>query len=74
MGLGNWAAFSPSLKGAMLMGDIIIQENEIGPVQRVVLKNELSITAIHNHFMQDEPKVMHMHIGRMGSQEQLVQG
>jgi hypothetical protein len=74
MGMGSWAAFSPAPKGAMLMGDIVVQENEIGPVQRVVLENGLTITAIHNHFIRDEPKVMYMHIGGMGSQKQLAQG
>ena len=74
MGMGSWAAFSPTSEGAMLMGDIVVQENEIGPVQRVVLENGLTITAIHNHFMRDEPKVMYMHIGGMGSEEQLAQG
>ena len=74
MGMGSWAAFSPTPKGAMLMGDIVLQENEIGPVQRVALENGLTITAIHNHFMRDEPKVMYMHIGGMGSEEQLAQG
>lgn len=74
MGLGSWAAFSPTPKGAMLMGDIVIKENEIGPVEWVVLENGLSITAIHNHFMRDEPKVMYMHIGGTGPEEQLAQG
>ena len=74
MGMGSWAAFSPAPKGAMLMGDIVILEHEIGPVQRVALENGLTITAIHNHFMRDEPKVMYMHIGGMGSEEQLARG
>ena len=74
MGLGSWAAFSPTPEGAMLMGDIVILENEVGPVQRVALENGLSITAIHNHFMRDDPKVMYMHIGGMGPEEQLAQG
>ena len=74
MGLGSWAAFSPTPKGAMLMGDIVIQENEIGPVQQVALENGLTITAIHNHFMRDEPKVMYMHIGGMGPEEELARG
>ena len=74
MGMGSWAAFSPTPMGAMLMGDIVIQENEIGPVQRVVLENGLTVTAIHNHFMRDEPKVMYMHIGGMGAEERLARG
>ena len=74
MGMGSWAALSPAPKGAMLMGDIVVQENEIGPVQRVVLENGLYISAIHNHFMRDEPKIMYMHIGGMGPEDKLAGG
>ena len=74
MGMGSWAALSPTPQGAMLMGDIVIQEKEIGPVQQVVLENGLYISGIHNHFMRDEPKVMYMHIGGMGPEEKLAGG
>lgn len=74
MGIGSWVAFSPTPKGAMLMDDIVIQENEIGPVQRVVLENGLSITATHNQFMRDKPKIMYMHIGGWVPRSSLPRG
>jgi hypothetical protein len=74
MGLGSWAAFTPTADGAMLMGDIVVRENEIGPVQQVLVQNGLAMTALHKHFAREEPRVMYMHIGGMGSEEKLAQG
>ncbi len=72
MGLGSWAAFTPSADGAMVMGDIIVTETDLRPVQAEVIAQGLTVTAIHNHFVRDKPHVMYMHIGGMGSQEQLA--
>ena len=74
MGLGSWAAFSPTAEGAMLMGDIIVGGDEIGPVQKVIIEQGLSVTAIHNHFVRNQPNYMYMHIGGMGSEEKLANG
>lgn len=74
MGLGSWAAFSPTAEGAMLMGDIIVGGDEIGPIQKVVVEQGLSVTAIHNHFVRNQPNYMYMHIGGMGSEEKLANG
>src|SRR5436305_14294338 len=52
MGLSSWAAFTPSLNGAMVMGDIILTENDLKPVQQEVIRQGLAITAIHNHFVR----------------------
>ena len=67
MGLGSWVAFTPTSKGAMVMGDIIITETDLKPVQAEVIKNGLTITAIHNHFVRNHPNVMYMHIGGSGA-------
>ena len=72
MGLGSWAAFTPSADGAMVMGDIIVTETDLRHVQAEVIAQGLTVTAIHNHFVHDKPHVMYMHIGGMGSQEQLA--
>jgi hypothetical protein len=74
MGLGSWAAFSPTAEGAMLMGDIIVGGDEIAPVQKVVIEQGLSVTAIHNHFVRNQPNYMYMHIGGMGPEEKLANG
>jgi hypothetical protein len=72
MGLGSWAAFTSSPDGPMVMGDIIITENELKPVQEEVIKQGLTVTAIHNHFVRDKPHVMYMHIGGMDTEENLA--
>jgi hypothetical protein len=66
MGLTSWAAFMPSHAGTMLMGDTVLFEDEVNPVMSVALNNGLEVTALHNHFFFDEPKVYFMHIGGMG--------
>lgn len=71
MGLGSWAAFAPGTEQVMLMGDIVVTESDLKPVQQEIIKQGLSITAIHNHFVRNEPDVMYMHIGGMGDEKKL---
>lgn len=66
MGLGTWVAFTPCGDTAMLMGDIILTETDLAPVQQEVIRQGLSITAIHNHFVRNHPNVMYMHIDGRG--------
>ena len=73
MGLGTWIAFTPSKDGAMIMGDIILTETDLKPVQQEVIKQGLTITAIHNHFVRNHPNVMYMHIGGSGKTEDMAQ-
>jgi len=64
MGLGSWAAFTPCGDSAMVMGDIILTETDLKPVQQEVIRQGFMITAIHNHFVRNRPNVMYMHIDR----------
>ena len=72
MGLGTWIAFAPSKEGAMIMGDIILTETDLKPVQEEVIKQDLTISAIHNHFVRNHPNVMYMHIGGNGKTEEMA--
>ena len=74
MGLGSWAAFTSGPEGAMVMGDIVVTESDLKPVQQEVISQGLTVTAIHNHFVRDKPHVMYMHIGGMGTEEELARG
>ncbi len=74
MGMGSWAAFSPAENGAMLMGDVVVKEDEIADVQQVLIESGLKATALHNHFVRDDPGVMYMHIGGEGTEEALAEG
>lgn len=67
MGLGTWIAFTPCGDSAMMMGDIILSENDLAPVQQEVIRQSLAITAIHNHFVRNRPNVMYMHIDGFGN-------
>ena len=74
MGLGSWAAFTPCADSAMVMGDIIVTENDLKPVQQEVIRQGFEITAIHNHFVRNRPNVMYMHIDGKGKVENLSVG
>jgi len=72
MGLGTWAAFTEAKNGAMMMGDTVLFEDEVNPAMSVALDNGLSVTALHNHFFFDHPKVYFMHIEGEATAEQLA--
>src|SRR5215218_3466267 len=72
MGLGAWAAFTRAGDHAMVMGDIVLLENEVNPVMSAALDNGLEVTALHNHFLWDSPKIMFMHIGGEGNEAMLA--
>jgi hypothetical protein len=72
MGLTSWAAFQAMGDQTMVMGDMVVLEDQVNPVMDVALGNGLAVTALHNHFFWDSPKVMFMHIGGMGKTEKLA--
>ena len=73
MGLTTWAAFQADPKaGAMVMGDIVLFQDEVNPAMSAALDNGLAVTALHNHFFYDEPKVYFMHIEGEGPAEKLA--
>jgi len=72
MGLTSYAAFMNAGGKTMMMGDTTMLEDQVNPVMSVALDNGLEVTALHNHFFWDSPKVMFMHIGGMGDEEKLA--
>lgn len=73
MGLASWAAFTEQkADDVMVMGDTVLFQDEVNPVMSVALENGLLVTALHNHFFFDEPKVYFMHISGVGSAENLA--
>lgn len=75
MGLTSWAAFTPAHDGqTMMMGDTVVFEDEVNPAMSAALDTGLEVTALHNHFFFDEPKVYFMHIGGMGDAGTLAAG
>jgi hypothetical protein len=74
MGLGTWAAFQKMDGGAMLMGDTVVFQDEVNPAIDAAFASGLEVTALHNHFFYDEPKVYFMHIGGSGDPDKLAKG
>ena len=72
MGLGTWAAFTSTQNGAMVMGDTVLFEDEVNAAMSTALDNGLNVTALHNHFFFDRPKVYFMHIEGEGGADQLA--
>jgi len=72
MGLGTWAAFAEAKNGAMVMGDTVLFEDEVNPAMSIALDNGLGVTALHNHFFFDHPKVYFMHLEGQGTVEELA--
>ena len=66
LGLTSWAAFQQAGDQTMVMGDMVLVEDQVSPVMSAALENGLAVTALHNHFVWDTPRVMFMHIGGMG--------
>lgn len=71
-GLGSWAAFQATDHGAMVMGDTVVFQDEVNPAMDAAFAAGLEVTALHNHFFYDEPKVYFMHIGGHGPPEKLA--
>jgi hypothetical protein len=57
----------------MVMGDIVVTETDLKPVQQEIIRQGLTITAIHNHFVRNHPNVMYMHLGGSGNTEAMAQ-
>ena len=72
LGLTTWAAFTRVGDHAAVMGDLVLLEDQVNPVMTTALDAGLEITALHNHFLFDSPKVMFMHLAGMGSEADLA--
>lgn len=73
-GLTTWAAFQRAGDKTMVMGDMTLTENQVNPTMSAALENGLEVTALHNHFFYERPRIFFMHIGGMGATEQLAAG
>jgi len=74
LGLTAWAAFTKAGAHAVVMGDMVLTEDQVNPAMSAALDNGLQVTALHNHFFWEQPRVMFMHIGGMGDEATLAAG
>ena len=72
MGLTAWAAFTRVGTHAAVMGDMVLTEDQVNPAMSAALDNGLTVTALHNHFFWEQPRIMFMHIGGMGEEAKLA--
>src|ERR1700724_3108452 len=72
LALGSGVAFSSPGQDAMLMGDLVLAEDEVSPVMLALQENGLQITALHNHVLHETPRVMYMHIAGHGDAVKLA--
>jgi len=72
LGLTSWAAFQEAHGKTMVMGDMVMTEEQVNPVMSAALDAGLEVTALHNHFFGDTPKIMFMHIAGVGDQDKLA--
>jgi len=66
LALGSWTAFQSMGKDAMVMGDLVLTEEEVEPVMRKLQTGGIEVAAIHNHLVGEEPRVLYMHIASHG--------
>ncbi|MBA3700684.1 MAG: DUF1259 domain-containing protein [Planctomycetes bacterium] len=75
MGLTSWAAFMADPKGgAMVMGDLVLFEDEVNPAMSALFEKGMTVTALHNHFFFSQPRVFFMHIGGTNTADKLAAG
>src|SRR5580693_8415067 len=72
LALGSWAAFTGTDADAMVMGDLVLLEDEINPVMEKLRSSGIEISAVHNHLIDETPHVMYMHYMGHGVATQLA--
>src|SRR5258705_5158665 len=75
MGLTSWVGFVPGRRSeAMIMGDLVVFQDEVNPVIDVLFANGVEVTALHNHFFYDRPPAFFMHVSGEGTVAALGRG
>src|SRR5579862_136578 len=72
LALGGWLAFEKAGQGAMVMGDLVLTMDEVNPVMTRLLAGGITITALHNHLLRNQPFTMYMHVQGMGDPVKLA--
>jgi hypothetical protein len=72
-GFGGWLALTKTTDGSeVMMGDLVLLQEEVNPVMSALLDNRIEVTALHNHFFWDDPHVYYMHVHGMGKAADLA--
>ena len=73
LALGSWVAFRPEGARATMMGDVVLTEDELGPVTDQLREGGIDVTAVHNHLLGETPRVLYAHIHGHGDPTRLAQ-
>lgn len=72
-GFGGWVAMTKDNGGTeVMMGDLVLLEDEVNPTMSAILENNLEVTALHNHLFWEQPRVFYMHIHGRGTAVELA--
>jgi len=71
--LGGWLAFAPMGNQAMVMGDLVLTQDEVNPVMKKFEEEGIEITALHNHLLRAEPMTLYMHVLAHGDPVKLAE-
>src|SRR5438094_4283850 len=71
-GFGGWVAMTKGTGMDVMMGDLVLTQDEVNPVMSALLENGIEVTALHNHFFWDEPRMFYMHVHGHGSPAELA--
>src|SRR5215203_4402254 len=71
-GFGGWVAMTKGSGMDVLMGDLVLTQDEVNPVMSALLDNGIEVTALHNHFFKDDPRIFYMHVHGHGSPADLA--
>jgi hypothetical protein len=73
LGFGGWIAMTKGDGGMdVMMGDLVLTDSEVNPVMSAVLNAGLDVTALHNHFLRDTPRIYYLHVHGMGKAAELA--
>ncbi len=73
LGFGGWVAFTKAPDGMdVMIGDLVLTEDEVNPVMSAVLDQGLQVTALHNHFFWEQPRIFYMHVHGMGRTSEIA--
>ena len=72
LGFGGWIALTAGDGMQVMMGDLVLTEDEVNPVMSAILDNGLDVTALHNHFFWEQPRIFYMHVHGMGTAADLA--
>jgi len=70
--LGGWLAFEKAGTQSMVMGDLVLTDDEVNPVMQKLLESGIQVTALHNHLLRNQPFTMYMHVMGMGDPVKLA--